>query len=106
MTVIKYIFNDSQSRSPFEQEQRQYWYEKLHIYRNELLRQRNWAQYEGDIELLKRLDAILKQVDQLLDKCHEKTVICVTVQAEEVSLFDMQQAVALIQSETGLSGAD
>lgn len=106
MTTVKYIFNDSLSSDPVEQENRRYWFEKLQMYLSALTNRRNNAQYEGDIEAMTRCNGILKQVHILLEKCSQSAVIYVTVKADDVTVFDMQKTVAMIQNETGLVEMD
>lgn len=106
MAEIRYVFMDSQSETLNDQWQRAYWYEKLMIYRRTLADHYNMARFDGDCEVMAKCEKAFEHVDSLLAKCHENTHIEVTVSAPQVHLFDMQRAVGMIQSITGISEND
>lgn len=106
MAEILYVFVDSQSETFNDKCQREYWYEKLMIYRRTLTEHYNWARYDGDIETMAKCEKAFEHVDELLRKCHETVRIEVTVSAPQVHLFNMQRAVGLIQSITGIPEDD
>ena len=106
MAEIRYVFVDSQSETLNDKCQREYWYEKLMIHRRTLTEHYNWARYDGDIETMAKCKKAFEHVDELLRKCHETVRIEVTVSAPRVHLFDMQRAVGLIQSITGIPEDD
>lgn len=106
MFEIRYVFLDSQSETLDDKRQREYWYEKLMMYRRTLAEHYDWARYEGDVETMARCERAFEHIDELFSKCHEKTRIEVTVSAPQVHLFDMQRAVDMIQSITGLAEND
>lgn len=102
MAAIQYVFIDSQSKTLNDKCQREYWYEKLMIYRRALTSHYDMARFDGDIDEMGRCEKAFEHVDALLAKCHETTRIEVTVSASEVHLFDMQRTVGMIQSITGI----
>ena len=106
MAEIRYVFMDSQSETLYDKSQREYWYEKLMSYRQTLSEHYNMARFDGDIEEMRKCERAFEHVDALLAKCHETTRIEVTVSAPQVHLFDMQRAVGMIQSITGIAEND
>lgn len=106
MAEIRYVFMDSQSETLNDQSQRAYWYEKLMIYRRTLTDHYNEARFDGDCEEMAKCEKAFEHVDALLAKCHETLRMEVTVSAPEVHLFDMQRAVGLIQTITGIAEND
>ena len=106
MAEIRYVFMDSQSETLHDKNQREYWYEKLMTYRRTLINHYNLARFDGDIEEMRKCERAFEHVDALLAKCHETTRIEVTVSAPQVHLFDMQRAVGMIQTVTGISEND
>lgn len=106
MAEIRYIFMDSQSETLNDQWQRSYWYEKLMIHRRTLIDHYDMARFVGDNEEMTRCEKAFEHVDALLAKCHETVRMEVTVSAPQVHLFDMQRAVGMIQSITGISEND
>ena len=63
-------------------------------------------QPDGDIEEMGKCERAFEHVDALLAKCRETVRIEVTVSAPQVHLFDMQRAVGMIQTVTGISEND
>lgn len=106
MAEIRYVFMDSQSETLYDKSRREYWYEKLMIYRRTLMDHYNMARFDGDIEEMGKCERAFEHVDALLAKCHETVRIEVTVSAPQVHLFDMQRAVGMIQSITGIAEND
>lgn len=106
MAAIQYVFIDSQSKTLNDKCQREYWYEKLMICRRTLIDHYNMARLDGDNEEMAKCEKAFGHVEALLAKCHETTRIEVTVSAPQVHLFDMQRAVGLIQSITGIPEDD
>lgn len=106
MAEIRYVFMDSQSETLYNKSQREYWYEKLMIYRQTLSEHYNMARFDGDIKEMRKCERAFEHVDALLAKCRETVRIEVTVSAQEVHLFDMQRAVGMIQTLTGVSEDD
>ena len=106
MFEIRYVFLDSQSETVNDKSQREYWYEKLMIYRRKLVDHYNMARFDGDNEEMVKCEKAFEHVDSLLSKCHETVRMEVTVSAPEVHLFDMQRAVGMIQSITGIAEND
>ena len=103
MAEIRYVFMDSQSETLYEKSQREYWYEKLMICRRTLIDHYNMARFDGDNEEMSKCEKAFEHIDSLLAKCHEMVRMEVTVSAPNVHLFDMQRAVGMIQSITGIS---
>lgn len=106
MAEIRYVFMDSQSETLNDKCQREYWYEKLVNHRRTLTERYNWARYDGDVETMAKCEKVFEHIDELLRKCHETAHIEVTVSAPQVHLFDLQRAVVLIQSITGIPEDD
>ncbi len=106
MAEIRYVFMDSQSETLDDQWQRSYWYEKLKIYRRTLQEHYEKAYFDGDIEEIGKCEIATHYVDSLLTKCYETVHMEVVVSAPQVHLFDMQRAVGLIQSITGIQEDD
>ena len=107
MAEIRYVFMDSQTETLHDQSQRVYWYEKLMTYRRVLTDHYNKARFlDGDCEEMIKCERAFEHVDALLAKCHESVHIEVTVSAPCVHLFDMQRAVGMIQSITGIAEND
>ena len=106
MAEIRYVFMDSQSETLNDKCQREYWYEKLMIYRRALTDHYNMARFDGDIKEMLKCERAFEHVDALLSKCHETLRMEVTVSAPDVHLFDIQRAVGLIQSITGIAEND
>lgn len=106
MAEIRYVFMDSQSETPYDKSQREYWYEKLKIYRRTLQEHYEKAYFDADIEEIGKCEIATHYVDSLLAKCHETVRMEVVVSAPEVHLFDLQRAVGLIQSITGIAEND
>lgn len=106
MAEIRYVFIDCQSGTLNDKCQREYWYEKLMMYRRTLSEHYNLARFDGDMNEMQKCEKAFEHVDALLAKCHETVRIEVTVSAPAVHLFDMQRAVGLIQSITGIPEDD
>lgn len=106
MAEIRYVFLDSQSETLEEKCQREYWYEKLMIYRRTLADHYNMARFDGDTAEMEKCERAFEHIEALLAKCHESTRIEVTVRADQVHLFDMQRAVGMIQGITGIAEND